>query len=366
MIKKIVSLALFIGISCFSYSQTDNYFRITFVKSFPNGQSNQVIYINFPDVTLWGNVEVTINGGYNWQLNTGQLTKRFAFIYNAGGYFNQKAEIPVAFGDLANQWSIGDYDLVNHRIPIYHLVATGNDITIQIEGLLQHSSCLSSIKSNLNVSDPVILPNSVQRQYMNIMQDRVGIGETNPLAQLHLADIYPSGGKNFIIGDDTYLTDVDVANTLGLYGNQNSDQAGLRLGSSGSLIFGVNSNILIGKNSQTDTGKKYKLDVEGPIRANEIVVNTTGADFVFEPTYKLRPLSELETFIRTNKHLPDIAPAKEMQENGVSAGEMQTKLLQKVEELTLYVIEQEKKYVKLQSQFDAQKEEIKQLKQLNK
>jgi hypothetical protein len=55
------------------------------------------------------------------------------------------------------------------------------------------------------------------------------------------------------------------------------------------------------------------------------------------PTYKLRSLAELEAFIKSNKHLPDIAPAKEMQENGVSAGEMQAKLLQKVEELTLYV-----------------------------
>ncbi len=92
----------------------------------------------------------------------------------------------------------------------------------------------------------------------------------------------------------------------------------------------------------TKSPGNYLLNVAGPIRASEIVVNTDGADFVFEPTYKLRSLSELETFIRTNKHLPDIAPAKEMQQNGVSAGEMQTKLLQKVEELTLYVIELKK------------------------
>jgi hypothetical protein len=105
----------------------------------------------------------------------------------------------------------------------------------------------------------------------------------------------------------------------------------------------VNNNILIGKTSQTNTGTKYRLDVAGPIRADEVVVNTTGADFVFEPTYQLIPLKELEAYLNANRHLPGIATAAEMQENGVSAGEMQTKLLQKVEELTLYAIELNKK-----------------------
>jgi hypothetical protein len=86
---------------------------------------------------------------------------------------------------------------------------------------------------------------------------------------------------------------------------------------------------------------KYKLDVAGSIRANEIKVNTTGADFVFAPNYKLRPLSEVESFIKQNLHLPEIATAAEMQNDGVNLSEMQTKLLQKVEELTLYIIKQE-------------------------
>ena len=97
----------------------------------------------------------------------------------------------------------------------------------------------------------------------------------------------------------------------------------------------------------TDPGT-YKLNVSGRVRANEIVVNTTGADFVFEPTFKLRPLAEVEAFIKVNKHLPDIAPATDMQTSGVSMGDMQAKLLQKVEELTLYVIEQQKKNAALE------------------
>jgi hypothetical protein len=99
-------------------------------------------------------------------------------------------------------------------------------------------------------------------------------------------------------------------------------------------------NVLIAKSTQVNTN--YKLDVDGVVRANEIVVNTTGADFVFDSGYKLRPLKEVEEFVRTNQHLPEIESAEEMQANGVSLGNLNTKLLQKVEELTLYLIEQQK------------------------
>lgn len=96
----------------------------------------------------------------------------------------------------------------------------------------------------------------------------------------------------------------------------------------------------------------YSLDVKGSIgaktitvdsllRAEEIIVETTGADFVFADDYRLRPLSEVEAFITENKHLPEIQSAQDMQENGVSVSELQTKLLQKIEELTLYLIQQE-------------------------
>ncbi|MFO0321149.1 MAG: hypothetical protein ACK504_01830 [Bacteroidota bacterium] len=99
-------------------------------------------------------------------------------------------------------------------------------------------------------------------------------------------------------------------------------------------------NVLIGKTTQVNTN--YKLDVNGSVRANEIVVNTTGADFVFEENYKLKTLDEVETYIKANKHLPEIASACEMEENGLGLAKMNTQLLQKVEELTLYLIELKK------------------------
>ncbi|MBB6240344.1 hypothetical protein HDC90_005018 [Pedobacter sp. AK013] len=99
-----------------------------------------------------------------------------------------------------------------------------------------------------------------------------------------------------------------------------------------------NGNVGIGTPNPQD-----KLTVAGNIGAREIKVSTNaGADFVFEPAYKLTGLAELEKFVKANKHLPEIPTAKQMVENGVNLGELNIKLLQKVEELTLHLIEKDK------------------------
>ncbi|GAA4316424.1 hypothetical protein [Compostibacter hankyongensis] len=100
-------------------------------------------------------------------------------------------------------------------------------------------------------------------------------------------------------------------------------------------------NVLIGKTSQTNTS--YKLDVNGNVRANKVVVNTTGADFVFDSAYHLPELSKVEDYIQKHRHLPDITPAYKMQAEGLDLGDNQVKLLQKIEELTLYTIDQDKR-----------------------
>ncbi|PXX95024.1 hypothetical protein DF185_22700 [Marinifilum breve] len=84
----------------------------------------------------------------------------------------------------------------------------------------------------------------------------------------------------------------------------------------------------------------FKLAVNGSITASEVKVQAQTADFVFEDDYDLKDLEEVEEFISLNKHLPDVPSAKQMKENGVGLAEMNKLLLQKVEELTLYVIQQ--------------------------
>lgn len=86
----------------------------------------------------------------------------------------------------------------------------------------------------------------------------------------------------------------------------------------------------------------YKLDVRGTMRANEIRVDIpSGADFVFEDNHLLMPISELSAYVTENHHLPEIMSAEEMKTAGVSVSEFQIQLLQKVEELTLYIIQQQ-------------------------
>jgi hypothetical protein len=97
------------------------------------------------------------------------------------------------------------------------------------------------------------------------------------------------------------------------------------------------------------TTPTYKLDVNGTIHASEVLVDTTGADYVFKPAYKLASLSEVEGAIKRDGHLPGIPSAQEMSSRGVNVGDLQTKLLAKVEELTLLMIQQDKK-VQQQSQ----------------
>ena len=87
-----------------------------------------------------------------------------------------------------------------------------------------------------------------------------------------------------------------------------------------------------------------KLTVNGKIHATEVVVDVNiPADYVFNSNYKLMPLHEVEKYVNTNNHLPEIPSASEIKKNGMSMGEMQNKLLQKIEELTLYIIDQQKK-----------------------
>ncbi len=176
----------------------------------------------------------------------------------------------------------------------------------------------------------------------------VGIGTATPGAKLRIfAEGNPSN------------TEGNVNNGLEIYGNDQGLYMGVNSTSHVSYIqsvdYGTDVAPLIinargGNVGIGTTSPFYKLDVEGTIRAHEIVVNLElGADFVFEENYTLRSLDEVSDFIQANKHLPEIPSAANMVENGVDMGEFQIKLLQKIEELTLYIIEQDKRIKELEN-----------------
>jgi hypothetical protein len=115
---------------------------------------------------------------------------------------------------------------------------------------------------------------------------------------------------------------------------------------------GFPDGITVGTGATIPIGSTYKMAIAGGIITEKIRVATNGtpfwADFVFDKNYHLRPLSEVESFIKTNKHLPKIPSTSDVTKNGIDLAETQALLLQKVEELTLYVIEHNKKIERLE------------------
>ena len=119
---------------------------------------------------------------------------------------------------------------------------------------------------------------------------------------------------------------------------------------------GFPDGITVGTNTVTiPVGSTYKMAVAGGIITEKIRVATTGttfwADFVFDKNYKLRSLSEVAEYIKLNKHLPDVPSTSEVNQEGIDLAQTQAILLQKVEELTLYVIEQNKRIERLDRKF---------------
>jgi hypothetical protein len=203
----------------------------------------------------------------------------------------------------------------------------------------------------------------------------LGLGVSNPSAQLHTTGTVRFAG----LANDNALTRVlatdangnvswrdastlggSAANAWTYGGNSVSSTATIGNTSAHDLqiitnntaritIDGSSGNVGIGTTNIEDAS--YKLFVEGNIRTRKVRVDADNwADFVFDPGYRLRPLREVEQFIQTHKHLPDVPSAIEVKKEGIDLGENQAVLLRKIEELTLYIIEQNKRIEELEKQ----------------
>jgi len=119
-----------------------------------------------------------------------------------------------------------------------------------------------------------------------------------------------------------------------------------------------------GGNNQTLTDAQIKNNIklhltsDGVLRTKQVSVSLANwPDFVFENDYNLTPLTEIEQYIKQNNRLPNIPSAQEIEENGLDLGDMQSKLLQKIEELTLYILQQNQKMTDLQQQINELKKQ---------
>ena len=286
-----------------------------------------------------------------------------------------------------------------------------NQYTDNIEGWVLRSDAQGkaywSDPSTINDQDWTIKGDDVYRS-----AGKVGIGTTAPVAQLELADIYEAGGMNLKIGNDAYLSDVDLEHTLGIFSMTMPEKGAILLGGNGPRIYGndrklgigtkdpstslevsrslVNGgtvgisiadaedykwfigmngeqkhtrDLLIGNLNMISAGHSsfmvinqwgnvgigthdthgYKLAVDGAILTEEVTVKISEnwPDYVFTDEYKLLTINQLNNYIDQHGHLPDIPAGAEVLEHGLKLGEMEKLLLKKVEELTLYIIQQE-------------------------
>jgi hypothetical protein len=184
--------------------------------------------------------------------------------------------------------------------------------------------------------------------YINAIGN-VGIGTGTPERKLHVSGTYDVI-QRIEATDDGYAS-IELKSNGRLWQwskkpSQNSDQLQLYYNngitwSSPFLTFSTDGNLAIG----TADPKGYKLAVAGKAIVEEVTVKLQDSwpDYVFNSDYKLLTLEEIKTYIDKNKHLPEVPSAKEMEANGVQLGEMNMLLLKKIEELTLHVIDQNKK-----------------------
>ncbi|MCB4797215.1 tail fiber protein [Neotamlana laminarinivorans] len=209
---------------------------------------------------------------------------------------------------------------------------------------------------------------TTSRMFISSITGYIGIGTTTPSVSLDIdsGNLYlGSGASNN--GNRSELRVYGFDNSESFYGSIHSNYNDYK------RTFDISSNAMVnqikidasannsgniiltpGDNGYVGIGTispDSPLTVKGLIHAQEVKVTATaGADFVFDNDYHLRSLKNLELFIKEYKHLPEIPSAKEMQINGMLVAEISTKLLQKIEELTLYTIEQEKRIKELETE----------------
>lgn len=205
--------------------------------------------------------------------------------------------------------------------------------------------------------------NSANRMLISANGD-VGIGTATPEYKLHIRspneNLVKIDGQNSLVLLHDRISNAQYGflrawtdapfNPAGYYGLEIGTPPSSGTENPKHLMFSTNYalRMVILQNGAVGIGTTnpdpfYLLSVNGKIRAKEIRVNTGWADYVFDNNYHLKPLAEVEAFIKKHKHLPGIQDAATIQKEGVDIGSMQTKMMEKIEELTLYLIEANKK-----------------------
>lgn len=269
------------------------------------------------------------------------------------------------------------------------------NVAIELDPGDKFTGELFQVSTNGFVDDGVV--GADEKILFHVQEDgSVGIGTTNPAQKFHLKN-----GLMYIEETNTHASTIlnrTDGKSIALTAAQNAGS--IRFDSTGSLkiqslsgadiVSGANSNVTtimeihgaapencmvldaegkLGLGMADMSADESMLQVKGTLLAQKIKVRPDATnpvpDFVFEKDYPLLSLKDLAAYISANKHLPEIPSAAEVEENGLFLDEMSLKLLQKVEELTLYLLQQQQQIDSLKTQNEVLLEKVNTLEQNN-
>ncbi len=238
--------------------------------------------------------------------------------------------------------------------PLIEIQKAGN-----ARGFIQLSSFDMKIGTTVdnNAGDFVVRTNGTDRIWVKPF-GFVGIGIDNPIVPLHIAGSFTLRDANPVIRMETatstpigFIQTIGDDIQIGTYAANDLGSFIIRTNGANRIYVHNNGNVSIGT-SVVATG--FRVSINGKLMCEELQVKlqNTWPDYVFNRGYKLESIYSLENYIKINRRLPGIPSAKEMDKKGIGVGEMQRLQMQKIEELTLYVIQ-------LKKEIDDLKKELK-------